>query len=220
MFQKTVQRQFTVGFPGEIINDGMLRAFPGRIVSDSLKNVITRAFGFAGETGTPTDDMVGQSLPVNPQHPTGEKYTIGRAGEVPEVTVGGAVFFGILGHPKHYALLGTPDGSLEPSLALPKGTEGEFIQATSGMVVDIFNAGTTDIAMTYGMAVGFMKAGTSAADNPQSVPDGGLVAVTDITSLPKGVQLIPTAQIMTVATLVKSAAGKPNAMTIKIKLTQ
>lgn len=219
-FQKIVNAQYTQGFPGELVRDGMLRAGPGRIASASLKNVIGRAFGFVTETGTPTSDMVGQELPVNPQVPNGAKFTVGLAGEVPEVTVGGANFYGILAHPKHYALSGTPDGSLAPTMAVPTGTEGEFVSSTTGMVVDIFNATTADVTVTYGMAVGFMKAGTSAADNPQGVPEGALVPVPDTTNLPKGVELIGTGRILTALKLGASAANKPTATSVVIQLTQ
>ncbi|XAO36912.1 virion structural protein [Pseudomonas phage WP1] len=40
--------------------------------------------------------------------------------------VGGATFFGILGHPKRHALYGSAGNSLAPGHGLPDGSEGEF----------------------------------------------------------------------------------------------
>ena len=56
MFQKQVYRQYTPGFPGDLIEDGPKRARPGRIMALASvtpaatakgPNRISRAFGYA-----------------------------------------------------------------------------------------------------------------------------------------------------------------------------
>lgn len=116
-FQKTVSRQYTQGWVGEILNDGPVRAKPGRINAVvGAVNRIGRVFGVAGD--------------VVPGSPSGAGTQPSQTNSFIEqaVAVGGATFFGILGIPKHYALSGTAAGGmLDPTTDLPDGTEGEFV---------------------------------------------------------------------------------------------
>lgn len=217
--QAKVNRQLTTAFPGSITRDGVLRSRPGRVMSPSGKNLITAAFGYSGETGAPVDELVGKSFPANPMYPSAGDITIGLAGEVAKVVVGGDVFFGVLGHTKHYANFGTADGALEPNLSLPYGAEGEFIYCVTGMAAIVYNYTANSVQVGFGTQLGYVLATATAVQNPNGVPVGGLVPVLDPSSVPAGVKLIPNSSITTAFTLPASAAGKPNSATVQIAMT-
>lgn len=218
-FQKVVRRQYTAGFVGEIVRDGTLRAFPGRIASpttqaDGSTNRIGRVFGYNGESGAPDDATVNSDITIG-----GNEYPVGRAADVPTVVVGGTNFFGILGIPKHYALQGTnTDGALSPTYDLPFGTEGEFIDMTAGMVVEILNPSITDAqTVTYGDLLAFVPVGISATDNPNGLPLGSIISYKG--SLPAGFQAIPNAFVTTSLSLPASTAKALTGTPVVIQMT-
>lgn len=218
-FQKNVRRQYTLGFVGEIVRDGTLRAMPGRIASDTTQsdgstNRIGRVFGYVAESGAPDDETVASTITVN-----GVTFPVGRAAEVATVEVGGTIFFGILGIPKHYALQGTAtDGALSASYDLPFGTEGEFIDMTAGMVVEILNASITDAqTVTFGDKLAYVPKGISSTDNPNGLPLGAIVAYSD--TLPTGFLQVPNAFVKTSLTLPASATGNLSGTPVVIQLT-
>lgn len=111
--QKTVGRQYTQGWVGEISADGPSRAKPARIKARvtgavTTPNRIGRAFTYSEEmAGTGTTQVAVEF----------------------RVAVGGvSPFVGILAIPKHYTLFGnTTDGPLGSSVDLPAEVEGEFM---------------------------------------------------------------------------------------------
>jgi len=194
MFQSTVRRQYTTGFPGDIVRDGPLRAKPARIMSASVgadagasTNRVSRAFGYSGDM-----PIEGQTL----------------AALEAQVVVGGPNFFGILFHPKHYALLGTvAGGTLAGSLDLPQGSEGEFADMCTGVVSEFFNETTAAKTMTYGDGIAYVPVGISGANNPLALPLGALVSVPRGGNAPAGMVLIPNARVINTVALTASAAG-------------
>lgn len=220
-FQKVVRRQFTAGFVGEIVRYGTLRAFPGRISSatvqtDGSTNRIGRVFGFVGDSGTPDDATVNSTYTVNDV-----AYTVGRAAEVSTVEVGGTNFFGILGIPKHYALQGTnADGALSASYDLPIGAEGEFINMTAGMVVELINNSTTAAqTITFGDKLAYVPKGITTANNPLSLPFGAIVAYNDTDGLPTGFLQIPNAFVITSLSIPVSTADALSGSPAVVQLT-
>jgi len=194
MFQSTVNRNYTTGFPGEIVRDGPTRAKSGRINSATIgvdpgasTNRISRAFGYSADmpaSGTTRPEM----------------------GAL--VIVGGADFYGVLGSPKHYALQGTvANGSLAASLDLPIGTEGEFFDMATGMVMEFFNEQTASKTMTFGDQIAFVPSTITTGNNPLALPYGALVSVPAGSAAPTGMILIPNARVINTATLAASAAG-------------
>lgn len=218
-FQKVVRRQYTVGFVGEIVRNGTLRAFPGRIASattqsDGSTNRIGRVFGYTGETGAPDAATAASDITVN-----GQSYPIGMAATVPTVEVGGTNFFGVLGIPKHYALQGTnADGALSPSYDLPMGVEGEFINMTAGMVVEIINPSITDAqTVNFGDSLAYVPKGISSENNPNGLPLGAIVAYNG--TLPTGFQAIPNSFVITSLSLPASAENDLSATPVVIQMT-
>jgi hypothetical protein len=197
--QQNVNRNYTTGFPGAIVRGGPHRAKSARITSATLgtdpgasTNRVSRAFGWTGEQGE-----VGGTTPTTGVVPA----------EVPEVIVGGAVFFGILGARLHYALHGDAASALDPSLDLPQYSEGEFFDMVTGLVVQLFNETTAVKAMAYGDGVAFVPSSISTGNNPLALPYGALVSVPAGSAAPTGMILIPNARIMTPQSLTASAAG-------------
>lgn len=193
-FQSTVRRSYTTGFPGEIVRDGPTRAKPARIASASVgvdpgasTNRISRAFGYSGEvpaTGT-TQAAIEQT-----------------------VTVGGDVFFGILGHPKHYALNGTLSGGpLAASMDLPQYAEGEFFDMATGLVVEMYNDTTGAKTMTFGDQVAYVKSTITALENPLALPYGALISLAPGAAAPAGFAIIPNARVINTETMAASALG-------------
>ena len=136
MFQSTVNINQAFGIIGEIYKSGTLRAQPGIIDS----------------TGT-----------VNPNR-IGRAFT-NVAGADGHMTVGGAggVFAGILANPKVEALNGTvAGGTLAASLDLPQYYKGEFVYATTGVVVQMENAANIGDTVDFDTTTGQLYARTES----------------------------------------------------------
>ncbi len=203
MLQTTVRRAYTGGFAGQMSADGPRRAKPGRIQSDTVgtdaaksTNRMSRAFGYISDYPNPTDIQAG-------------------TGYVATVTVGGNKFFGILGHPQHYALYGVAGDTLAPSMDLPKGAEGEFFDMCTGLIVEVFNEATAIKNITFGDQVAYIT-----GVDPQGVPLGGIIAVPAGGNAPAGSVLIPNARFMQTLSIPASAAGAPVSGLATVQLTQ
>lgn len=193
MLQTTVQRAYALGFAGQIINDGPKRAKPARIVSATVgtdpaasTNRISRAYGYSQEV-----PELGNSPVVREA----------------EVIVGGANFFGILGHPQHYVLYGSAGNSLAASYDLPQGAEGEFFDMVTGMAVELFNFTTSAETANYGDQVAYVPSNITTANNPLALPYGALILVAAGQAAPTGTILIPNAKVIVPVALAASAAG-------------
>lgn len=206
MFQKIVNRQYTTGFPGEIRADGPLRVKPGRIDSVGAapnQNRISRAFGWKSD-----EPALGNAGGVDYQGLDGM------------VEVGGANFYGLLIHPKHYALQGTQaGGTLAPSLDLPRGAEGEFCDMGI-IIVELFNGTNAAQNVTYGDQLLYMPVGASAGDNPLGLPAGALFSVAAGAAKPAGAVLIPNARVTQSLALGASAVGALVSTYAVVQLTQ
>lgn len=199
MFQQAINRNFTTGFPGDVVRAGPTRAKPARIASASVgtdpglsTNRISRAFGYSGEQGA-----MGGTTPINSTF----------AAIVPDVIVGGPVFFGILGHQKHYALSGDAAGSLDPSIDLPQGINAEFFDMCTGLVVQLFNETTGTKAVGYGDGLAYVPSNITTGNNPLALPYGAIVSYPAGGSVPTGFVAIPNARITTPQSLAASAVG-------------
>lgn len=206
MFQKTVGRNYTTGFPGDIVRDGPYRAKPGRIKSPTVgtdpgasTNRISRAFGFANDL--PGTGITEAALAV-------------------EVIVGGPIFYGVLGHPKHYALYGGATGPLSPTLDLPTGVNAEFFDMVTGLVGELFNETTAVKAVNFGDSIAYLSSAATALQNPQALPYGALISVAPGAAAPAGFVLIPNARVMSDFSLTASAAGALVSGDAIIQLTQ
>lgn len=193
MFQKTINRNFSTGFPGDVVRDGPRRAKPARITSPTADtdpglstNRISRAFGYSGEQGA-----LGSTF----------------AADVPEVAVGGPVFFGVLGNTKHYALMGDAAGSLDASMDLPQYANAEFFDMCTGLVIQLFNETTGAKTINYGDGLAYVPNNISTANNPLALPYGAIVSYPAGGAVPTGFVAIPNARITTPQTLAASAAG-------------
>lgn len=193
MFQSTVYRQYTTGFPGEIVRDGPTRGKIARISSATVgtdpgasTNRISRAFGYSGQ------------VPATGQTNSAQEAL---------VAVGAPVFFGVLGNPKRYALYGTNGGSLSPSLDLPNGSEGEFFDMATGLAVEIFNATTGAETVNFGDPIGYIPNNISTGNNPNALPYGALVSWAAGSAVPTGVVQIPNARVINPVTLAASGPG-------------
>lgn len=142
--QKTVNRQYTQGFVGEISQDGPSRAKPARIVANgTTANRIGRAFTYDSELGATGTTIPYIEFNVKPGGTTG--------------------FVGILAIPKHYTLYGNvTDGPLGPSIDLPAGAEGEFMDM--GILnLAISNGNDAPAAIPYQAKVYYAAAVAAAA---------------------------------------------------------
>lgn len=206
MFQQTVGRNFTTGFPGDIVRDGPQRAKPARIVSDNTglsQNVISRAFGFKSD----------QSLPVVNGVTT---QTLGAFNY--EVGVGGANFYGVLGHPKHYVLKGTAAGGpLAATITLPRYTEGEFFDMVTGMVVELFNHTTGTVNVAFGWELFYVLDTADGTANPNNIPFGGIIALAPGSATPTGFGKIPNGRVINPVSL---AASSPTAQVSTYTIVQ
>jgi hypothetical protein len=193
-FQKMVLRQYTTGFPGELVREGPHRAKPGRIASVSVgadpglsTNRISRAFGWSA-------DMAAQ----------GSTYSAMEA----QVVVGAPIFYGILGHPKHYALTGTvAGGPLAASMDLPQYAEGEFFDMASGLVVELFNETTGSKTTAFGDQIAYVSNAITTLQNTLALPYGALISVAAGAAAPAGFILIPNARVINPESLTASALG-------------
>lgn len=204
MFQTSVKRNYTTGFPGDIIKDGPLRSKPARIASATVgtdpgasTNRISRAFGY-------TSDIAAQGTTL--------------AALEANVSVGGPIFFGVLFNPKHYVLNGTVSGGpLAASLDVPQGFEGEFADMVI-MVAELFNETTGTKAVAFGDNIAFVPNNISTANNPNQLPYGALVSYSG--ALPTGLVAIPNARVQNPISLVASAPGAAVSGYTIIQLTQ
>lgn len=214
MFQQTVNRQYTTGFPGEIVRDGPTRAKLARIISATLDtdpgastNRIARAFGY-------TSDIPAQG---NTSIAGRSTYAVMEQ----NVSVGGPVFFGLLGNPKRYALQGTAaGGSLAPTLDLPQGIEGEFFDMATGFVAELFNDTTGAKSVQFGASLAYVPNNISGANNPLALPFGAIVAVNPGDSVPTGFVAIPNSRVINPISLGASALGALVAGYTPVQLTQ
>lgn len=194
MFQNSVKRNYTTGFPGDIVRDGPMRAKPARISSATLgadpgasTNRISRAYGY--NTDVPL---------------TGSTFAASEA----LVNVGGAKFFGLLGNRYRYANEGTQDGgTLAATLDLPQNALGEFFDMVTGMVTEFFNETTGSKTMTYGDQIAYVPNTISAGNNPLALPYGALISVPAGSAAPTGMVLIPNARVINTSSLGASALG-------------
>lgn len=174
-FQTSVGRQYTTGFPGDIVRDGPQRGKPGRIANaneGANVNAISRVFGFKADVS-----LMG----------TGQTKTLGAQDF--EVELGGTNYYGILGNSKRYALYGNSTGPLGASMVLPQYSEGEFYDMCTGLVVEVFNPRTSPQTLNYGDLLAYVPKGISSTDNPNNLPIGAIIAYTG--SLPTGMVAIP-----------------------------
>lgn len=204
--QTQVNRAYTPGFAGQVVREGPKRAKIARIVSATLgtdpgasTNRISRAFGYS------------QEIPE-----LGNSPVIQEA----EVIVGGATFFGVLGHPQRYALYGQAGNSLAPSYDLPQGAEGEFYDMVTGLMAEVFNFSTAAETINFGDNVGYVPATITTGNNPLAAPYGALVSWPAGSAAPTGVVQIPNARIVAPLSLAASGAGALVSGTTIIQLTQ
>lgn len=125
-FQKEVRAELGFGVVGEQYLDGPMRAQPGVTASANAENnVVGRVFTVVSDA-TASYDTGADPRPL----------AVAAGGAA------GAIFAGILAHPKAYVLYGTLDGGpLGPSLVLPDNTPCELVQEAAGMIVAITTAG-------------------------------------------------------------------------------
>ncbi len=212
-FQSIVNRAYTTGFPGNIVQGGPHRARVARILSVNdpngvNTNRISRAFGWSSDYGN-----IGQ----------GTSFT--NAADGYEVVLGGTRFFGILFNPKHNALFGTVanglnGGALAPTLDLPQGSEAEFTDMCSGLAAEIFNFTTGAVTPNFGDPIAYVPFNISGANNPLAVPQGALVSYVAGAALPTGLIAIPNAFVVTSVTMAASAVGALVSTYTTIQLTQ
>ncbi|WGN90777.1 minor capsid protein [Burkholderia phage vB_BglM_WTB] len=195
-FQQQVNRNYTSGFVGEIAHDGPMRLKPGRIAS-ATGNTVGRVFGYSGDA-----PATGVTL----------------AAFSPQVVVGGAVFYGVLSIPKHYALFGTSQGPLAASYNLPEGTDAEFADMAI-LHGELFNETTAVKAVSYGDSLAYVSTATTAAQNPQGLPLGAIVSVPAGADAPAGFTPIPNSRVINPISLAASGANPVSGVT-KIQLTQ
>jgi len=130
-FQSTVRQFATSGLPGEVSNEGPLRAKSWTLRSEGRNNS-TNPIGFAYtwlEEGVATPGGVGTLTPPLVQ------------------------FLGILIQPKAYALQGTAAGTLEPAYYLNDEDTGELL-TTGEIWVNLYTVGTVGNSVSYEVATG------------------------------------------------------------------
>lgn len=205
--QSTVQRAYTTGFPGQVVEDGPRRGRTARIASATLgtdpgasTNRMSRAFGYNADISVPGGTTV--------------------AARENSVVVGGAEFFGILAHPERYALYGQSGNSLAPSMDLPQGMEAEFLDMCTGLIVELFNETTSAQTVNYGDQLCYVPAGIATANNPQALPYGALFSIAAGAAVPTGMTLIPGARVVMPASLGASAVGALVSKSVIVQLTQ
>lgn len=228
-FQKTIYRQYTQGFVGEIHSDGPVRAKAGAIVAAATAinpNRIGRAFGYSADL-----PAMGGSTATTSVTPATEAV----------VQVGAAKFYGILGIPKHYALFGSTspiDGSqpgpLAPTYDLLAGTEGEFIDMGI-MTLSVANGNDSTKDMTYGMQVYYCIAAIAASTGyvqTNTTDVGRLYVFPDATKQsPPTTQFVPIPGSRTTTVVAGLPASTPNAtdgtavldagsVAVRVQLTQ
>jgi len=204
--QRTVQRQYSTGIPGEIVRDGPQRLKPARIaplattiLSAANPNAMSRAFGYFGNTAT-TD-------------PT-------KSAIAPYVQVGGPNFYGVLAHPKHHVLVGTrTGGTLAPSLNLPDEVNAEFADMAI-MIVELFNETTATKNVSFGDGLAYVPSNIAGADNPLALPFGAIVSYPAAGAAPTGFVVIKNARVTNPVSTAASALGALVSAYTIVQLTQ
>lgn len=134
-FQATVSDQIGAGVVGELFLEGPLRAQPARLDSTNpAHNVVGRAFTWeSGATGS----WANNGDAANPAPMV--------------VEAGGAgAFAGILANPKVYVGQGTvAGGTLAPTMTLPNGAMGEFVEECAGIMVALGTASAPGQSVFY-----------------------------------------------------------------------
>ena len=119
MFQQQVQTLQGQGVVGDIMIQGPQRGGPGLLASASAANNVVGRF-------------------VRLIAGTDNNYAA-------DAATGDGVYWGLLANSKEYALYGTTDGALNPTLVLPNGTTADLLTMTSGVMVDLIENGSTPI---------------------------------------------------------------------------
>lgn len=230
--QKSVLRQYTQGFVGEIAADGPRRGKPAILVQNApagvvVPNRIGRAFTFANDI--PAVPSTGSVVDGSAAMPWIEhRAIVGKdaADTAPR-------FYGILGIPKHFTLYGNVvDGPLGPTYDIPANTEAELLDMAI-MNVSISNGSATAAALGYGLPVyACIGAGTTGNGAPTGTRDMGrlyvfpvaapdadaltrfMVVPNCITTTTVGANVTPAT-----ATLDTGEAIDANAVVVRIQLT-
>jgi len=192
-FQRSVARNFPVGFPGEIVRDGPTRAIAARVATSSkagtprfVGNRVGHVFGYVGE------------VPVSGKT---------QAALVSTVEVGGANYAGIFIHPKHHVLQGTiAGGPLAASLDVPDATEIEVANMVTGLVVQIYNHTKAVKTIVAGDDLYYVSTATTDLEDDLILPLGAIISVAKGGAAPAGFTKI-NGQVMNSISLVASAVG-------------
>lgn len=169
--QKSVLRQYTQGFVGEIAADGPRRGKPAILIQNApggvvVPNRIGRAFTYASDVGAvPTGSDAATGAATMPW--IEQRAIVGKAAADTAPR-----FMGILGIPKHFTLYGNAvDGPLGPVYDVPDNTEAELLDMAI-MNVSISNGSTAAATLPYGTPVyACIGAGATEA-NGNAVPTG------------------------------------------------
>lgn len=145
-FQSSVALNQGFGVVGEIVFEGPLRSTPGVL------------------KGTAANIAVGRAFTIDPAD-----------GQYQPGVLGAANFGGILANPKELQSIGTSaNGPLAPTLLVPAGTVGEFVNMGL-LVVALLNAANIGDKVTYATADGQLSA------LPQQVSMTGSITTTVLT---------------------------------------
>ena len=147
-FQSSVALNQGFGVVGDIVFEGPTRATPGVV-----------KVGSGGAAAT--DIVVGRSFTIDAAD--GQYYPGGTG-----------VFGGILANSKAYASFGTSaGGSLAPTLVLPAGEFGEFLEMGE-ILVQLTNAAAIGAAVKFNNTTGVLSSGAPSAGET-AVPNAKVV---------------------------------------------
>lgn len=155
-FQSTVRRDMAAGIVGELAFDGPLRSQPGLPV-DGESVIIGRFYTKDADTG---------------------RYSAG--GEIAED--GSVIFGGIAINPKEFASFGNlTDGPLGPTLTLPEGAPGSFLEMGSPWLAAPATTPVKDgMDLHYVIATGVITPvvkGTAPASGSAAIPNAEVYRV-------------------------------------------
>lgn len=193
-FQASVALNQGFGVVGEIVFEGPLRATPGVL------------------KGTAANIAVGRAFTIDPAD-----------GQYQPGVLGAANFGGILANPKELQSIGTSaNGPLAPTLLVPAGTVGEFVNMGL-MVVALLNAANIGDKVTYATADGQLSA------LPQTTSFTGSIATTTltVTAVAAGSAPIAVGQVIsgpnvvpgTVITALGTGTGGTGTYTVSVSQT-
>ena len=193
-FQSSVALNQGFGVVGEIVFEGPLRATPGVL------------------KGTAANIAVGRAFTIDPAD-----------GQYQPGVLGAANFGGILANPKELQSIGTSaNGPLAPTLLVPAGTVGEFVNMGL-MVVALLNACNIGDKVTYATADGQLSA------LPQTTSVTGSIAVTTltVTAVASGSAPLAVGQVLsgpnvvpgTVITALGTGTGGTGTYTVSVSQT-